>query len=149
PWRGVQYGCTTRAGGVSQGEWASLNLGTNTEDDPKRVAQNRSRLASRLPSEPLWLRQVHGADVVDADAGHSGVPVADAAITTKPDRVLAILTADCVPVVIADHGGRALGVAHAGWRGLSGGVLDATLRRLQERLPDATGWRAWVGPCIG
>lgn len=152
PWKGVRYGCTTRNGGVSKGPWASLNLGLNTQDDPEDVAKNRRLLTDSLPSEPLWLRQVHGIEVVDADAMPAPVsspPVADAAVTTTPGRVLAILTADCAPVVIADIDGHALGVAHAGWRGLAGGVLESLMAALHARCSDARGWRAWIGPCIG
>lgn len=153
PWRGVRYGCTTRRGGVSVGVWASFNLGMHTGDDPQAVRENRRRLAAALPAEPFWLEQVHGTQVADADAPqwHAGtsLPRADAAITSETGRVLAIMTADCVPVVMADIEGRVLGVAHAGWRGLAGGVLEATLAAMQQRLPAAVAWRAWVGPCIG
>lgn len=168
PWPRVHYGCTTRAGGVSDGAWASLNLAMHVGDDRESVVENRRRLAAELPAEPLWLDQIHGTRVVDADAlsallprhhrptaGNATVaesevaPRGDAAVTTRPDVVLAIMTADCVPVVIADLEGRGLGVAHAGWRGLAAGVLDTTLTALRAKLPDATGWRAWVGPCIG
>ncbi len=152
PWKGVRYGCTTRDGGVSKGPWASLNLGLNTQDDPQDVAENRRLLAQSLPSEPLWLKQVHGIEIVDADAvpaSASSPPVADASVTTTPGRVLAILTADCAPVVIADLDGKAVGVAHAGWRGLAAGVLDSLMVALNARCRDARGWRAWIGPCIG
>lgn len=179
-WHGVRYFCTTRSGGVSAAPYDSLNLGWHVGDDPANVHENRRRLRAMLPGEPLWLQQVHGADVVDADAGvvdgaaasarHGGVvasppaashihqavvpgftgePVADAAVTSRPGRVLAIMTADCLPVVIADVQGRALGVAHAGWRGLAGGVLEQTLAQLRRRCPQAQGWRAWIGPAIG
>ena len=161
-WPGVAYGCTTRQGGVSTAEWRSLNLGAHTQDDPDAVVENRRRLTSVLPGVPLWLTQVHGTSVFDADASEiieggllakkrvDGLePVADAAITTQPNRVLAIMTADCAPIVLADLEGRALAVAHAGWRGLAEGVLAATLEALAERLPQAVGWKAWVGPCIG
>lgn len=169
-WQGVRYGSTTRVGGVSAGSWAGLNLGMHTGDEPESVRENRRRLASSLPAEPLWLQQVHGIDVADADAdivgaeaGDTAAPgdetgaqggeltpvCADAAVTTRPGRVLAVLTADCAPVVIAETQGRALGVAHAGWRGLAAGVLEATLAKLRARVPGAPSWRAWVGPCIG
>lgn len=155
-WKQVRYGSTTRAGGVSSGEWGTLNLGMNTDDAPERVLENRRLLTAQLPAEPLWLRQVHGVEVCDADtwngdteSGVSEAPVADAAVTTTPGRVLAVLTADCAPVVIADAEGRALGVAHAGWRGLAAGVLDATLKALRTRVPGPAKWCAWVGPCIG
>ncbi|MFA7670356.1 MAG: peptidoglycan editing factor PgeF [Burkholderiaceae bacterium] len=153
PWEGVRYGTTTRHGGVSHGPWASFNLGLHTGDDPEAVKENRRRLAVDLPAAPFWLEQVHGTVVADADADVAFRPMqppprADAAITMQPGRVLAIMTADCAPVVIADLQGRALGMAHAGWRGLAGGVLEATVSALRDRLPAAV-WRAWVGPCIG
>ena len=171
-WPGVHYGCTTRHGGVSTAEWRSFNLGEHTQDDLDAVAENRRRLAAVLPGAPVWLSQVHGTQVFDADAtetardpssnergritgetksGHAegAPPVADAAVTTQANRVLAIMTADCAPVVLADVDGRALGVAHAGWRGLAAGVLAVTLEALMQRLPRAVAWRAWVGPCIG
>ena len=175
-WKGVRYGCTTRGGGVSSGPWKSLNLALHVGDDADAVHENRRRLAACLPGEPFWLEQVHGTDVIEVKdtsyirlvrqaASASGVsdspqgeqpweaadllrPRADAAITTCPGVVLAIMTADCIPVVMADSEGRALAVAHAGWRGLAAGVLEATLAALRLRLPQAT-WRAWVGPCIG
>jgi len=174
-WRGVRYGSTTRHGGVSSGPWESLNLGLRVGDDDKAVRENRRRLAASLPRVPFWLDQVHGRDVVEVNEARYGYvaavtspaslqqpatgdgyvgaehapPRADAAITTCPGVVLAIMTADCMPVVIADSEGRALGVAHAGWRGLAAGVLEATLGALRARLPQASAWRAWIGPCIG
>lgn len=148
-WKRVRYFCTVRQGGVSTGAYASLNLGMHTRDASGHVAENRRRLAQALPGEPLWLNQVHGVQVADADKEQAAgaVPTADAAITTKPNRVLAIMTADCLPVVIADTDGQALGLAHAGWRGLQGGVLETTLDRLRVKRPQAT-WRAWIGPAI-
>lgn len=166
PWPGVHYFCTTRVGGTSAGAWSSLNLGLRAGDDAARVALNRQALRARLPGEPAWLRQVHGADVFDADSGvviragadetaiclpsgrEGDVAAADASITTQPQTVLAIMTADCLPVVIASADGLALGVAHAGWRGLAQGVLENTLAALRRRLPGAAAWRAWVGPGI-
>ena len=151
-WPGIRYGCTQRyPGGVSQGPWEGLNLGSHVGDEPNAVAENRRRLRMLLPGEPLWLEQVHGSDVLDADAytGADPAPRADAAVTLLPHRVLAILTADCAPVVVADIDGRALGVAHAGWRGLAAGILERTVATLRQRLPHSRGWRAWVGPCIG
>ena len=155
PWTGVNYFCTTRAGGLSTGPWASLNMGVHTGDEAAHVSANRDRLRSALPAEPLWLKQVHGADVYDADAAFtvegpvsSQAPEADAAITTCANRVLAIMTADCLPVVLASTDGQALGVAHAGWRGLAAGVLEQTLQALRRRAPAQTSWRAWIGPAI-
>jgi YfiH family protein len=150
-WPGVRYFATTRAGGVSCGGFASFNLGAHTRDDPARVQENRRRLRGVLPGDPLWLDQVHGSEVLDADAwvaGSADAPRADAAVTTRPERVLAIMTADCLPVVLSDHGGMVLGVAHAGWRGLAGGVLEATVARMRAMCPGAGALRAWVGPAI-
>ncbi len=147
---GVHACVTTRAGGVSEGSCASLNLGPHVGDDPGSVAQNRVRLmqALRLPSPPLWLRQVHGTHVVV----HSGPaalatepPVADAAVSFLPGAVLAVLTADCLPVAFAARDGNAVGVAHAGWRGLVAGVLGATVSALRRDPGDLV---AWLGPGI-
>lgn len=155
-WPGVRYFCSTRQGGVSSGPWSSLNVGLHTDDDESHVLANRQKLRSRVPDDPLWLKQVHGTTVYDADClsgrplgGDALVPTADAAITTHPGTVLAIMTADCLPVVLASADGRALGVAHAGWRGLAAGVLERTLDALRARHRNAPGWRAWIGPAIG
>src|SRR5690606_20258690 len=136
------------SGGVSKGEWTSLNLGSNTADDPALVRENRARLTTLLPAQPYWLRQVHGADVVDADSEGSQLPQADAAVTTQKNRVLAVLTADCLPVVMSDEAATVLGVAHAGWRGLAAGVLEQTLIAMRRKQPAHTRLRAWVGPAI-
>lgn len=149
PWLGVRYFCSTREGGSSLAPWDSLNLGSHVGDAPQAVVQNRGVLRRALPAEPLWLEQVHGTEVCDADGwGGGGPPQADGAVTTRIDHPLAILTADCLPVVLADEGGRVLGVAHAGWRGLVAGVLENTLGRMQSKIPDGARWRAWIGPAI-
>lgn len=150
-WKGVRYFCTTRSGGVSSGALASLNLARHVRDDVANVDENRRRLAALLPTEPAWLEQVHGVQVFDADMPGDGGPCprADAAVTTMPNRVLAIMTADCLPVVIGDVDGVALGVAHAGWRGLAAGVLENTLEQLRQKHSGASAWRAWIGPAIG
>jgi len=150
PWDGVSYFCTTRRGGASAGPWSSFNLGLHTGDDRDHVMANRAALRAMLPAEPVWLDQVHGAEVCDADIARSaaGVPRADAAVTCAPGRVLAIMTADCLPVVLAGMDGRALGMAHAGWRGLAAGVLENTLEALRRRAAPGTAWRAWIGPAI-
>ena len=153
-WHGVQLFCTTRHGGVGEPPYDSLNLGLGTQDTPANVHENRRRLRQVLPNEPAWLKQVHGMRVVDADdpelfeLNHEP-PAADASVSTTPGRVLAVLTADCLSVVLADQAGSVIGVAHAGWKGLAAGVLEATLRLMQAKRPKATGWRAWVGPGIG
>ena len=144
---GVAAGTTTRDGGVSEGAFRSLNLGAHVGDDPAAVAANRRRLAERLalPSEPLWLNQVHGTRVVE-HTGSGPAPEADAAVTFAPGRVLAVLTADCLPVVLASRDGQRLGVAHAGWRGLAAGVLERTVEALGVPGRELV---AWLGPAIG
>lgn len=137
---------TTRAGGVSKGPWESLNLGDRCGDDPNAVRVNRDRLAALLPSEPLWLRQVHGVDVVDAKDSSNTLVEADAAVTSHPGQVLAILTADCLPVLLCDAEGTRIGAAHAGWRGLSKGIIEATVAAMQIAPGKLT---AWLGPAIG
>jgi len=136
---------TTRPGGVSKGPFASLNLGLRTGDDPQAVAANRDRLNSLLPQPPRWLRQVHGASVVEADA-LAGMPEADAGIARRPGTVCAVLVADCVPVLLADQAGTTVAIAHAGWRGLAGGVIENTTRRMAV---DPRGLIAYLGPGIG
>lgn len=150
-WPGARAFCSERAGGVSQEPYAGLNLGSHVGDDPQAVAENRARLRTRLPMEPCWLDQVHGIEVFDADAGAvpTHPPRADAAITRTPGRVLAVLTADCLPVVIVDDAATVLGVAHAGWRGLVGGVLESMLASMARAAGAAPGWKAWIGPAIG
>jgi YfiH family protein len=143
---------TLRAGGgVSTGAYASLNLAQHVGDDPAHVHANRAwlREAAQLPQEPLWLEQVHGIDVVpNAGSRATGAtpPRADAAVAFEPGRVCVVMTADCLPVVLADRAGTRIGVAHAGWRGLVGGVLEATIAAL--RTPPAE-LVAWLGPAIG
>ena len=154
PWRGVQLFCTTRWGGVGLAPYDNFNLGLGAGEDMQAVLRNRTILRTLLPSEPCWLKQVHGRNVVDADdalffsEGHQP-PEADAGVTQTPGRVLAILTADCLPVVLADLDGQVLGAAHAGWRGLAAGVLEHTLGAMQTKYPQARGWQAWIGPAIG
>jgi purine-nucleoside/S-methyl-5'-thioadenosine phosphorylase / adenosine deaminase len=142
---------TTRSGGVSAGAYAGLNLGDACGDDPASVAENRRRLAAFLPSPPIWLRQVHGADVVtldpaNVDAARITAPIADAAVTRERGVVLAAMIADCLPVLFSDRSGHAIGVAHAGWRGLARGVLENAVAALQL---DASEIVAWLGPAIG
>jgi hypothetical protein len=138
---------TLRAGGVSEGPYASLNLAAHVGDRAEAVAANRLLLreAAHLPGEPLWLEQVHGVEVVRHECQAAG-PRADAAVAFVPGRVCAVMTADCLPVVLADRGGTCIGVSHAGWRGLVGGVLQATIAALQVPAADL---HAWLGPAIG
>lgn len=141
---GVRAVFSTRTGGVSLGEFASLNLGTHVGDDPTRVAQNRARLRALLPAEPCWLEQVHGIEVVRADAPRSRH--ADAAVTDQPGAVCVVMVADCLPVLFCARDGSVVGAAHAGWRGLAGGVLEATIAAM-GCAPEAL--LAWMGPAIG
>jgi YfiH family protein len=136
---------TTRAGGVSGGAYASFNLGLRTGDDPRAISANRERLSAALPQSPSWLKQVHGNRVVDAD-DLGGIPEADAAVARQPDTVCAVLVADCIPVLLADRAGTVVAIAHAGWRGLAGGVIENTIERMS--LPPAE-ILAYLGPGIG
>jgi hypothetical protein len=144
---GVRVISTLRLGGTSEGPYASMNLAMHVGDAAVSVEANRRMLrrTARLPSEPMWLEQVHGTQVVVHD-GRSDVPRADAAMTRGRGRVCAVMTADCLPVVLADRAGSRVAVAHAGWRGLAQGVLEATVRALH--CPPAE-LIAWLGPAIG
>lgn len=135
---------TTRAGGVSEASWASLNLGDHVGDAPARVAANRARLRQRLPAEPGWLKQVHSARALEL--GPEPNPEADASFTREPGQVCAVLTADCLPVLFCDRAGSVVAAAHAGWRGLAGGVLEATVAAMQAPPAEII---AWMGAAIG
>lgn len=141
---------TTRVGGVSAAPWNSMNVGIAVGDDPAQVAANRARLAARLPAAPRWLRQVHGTRVIPhpetAPGDAVAPPEADAAWTSRSSVVCVVQMADCLPVLFASDDGTVVGAAHAGWRGLAAGVLEATVDALPvvpERL------HAWLGPAIG
>jgi YfiH family protein len=148
---------TTRAGGVSSGAHASLDLGGGASGgDARAVAENRRRVTQHLPAPAAWLQQVHGAHVLRVHAAPATVasqtqesealPVADAAVTDVPGVPLAVRVADCLPVFLAARDGSAVGVAHAGWRGLAAGVLERTLHALGRTPADTV---AWIGPGIG
>lgn len=143
---------TVRSGGVSSGPYGDasgqrgLNLGLHVGDSPHNVMANRSLLRDRVPSEPAWLTQVHGTDVVDA-AHVANASQADASFATQRGVVCAIMTADCLPVLLADAHGRVVGAAHAGWRGLAGGVLEHTVERMRKAGGEEL--HAWLGPAIG
>ncbi|MEQ8483281.1 MAG: peptidoglycan editing factor PgeF [Pseudomonadales bacterium] len=134
--------------GHSQGPFGTWNLADHVDDAPAAVAANRAALLSATGvSGVQWLQQVHGTAVVAADGETARqVPVADAAWTRQPGLAVAVLTADCVPVVLADRAGTVVGVAHGGWRGLVGGVIGALVAAMPV---PATGLVAWVGPAIG
>jgi YfiH family protein len=155
---GVGALVTTRAGGESAGSFGldggapgGLNLGDHVGDDPDAVRGNRARLAAAVPGPIRWLQQVHGTAVHDADAPWTGTapPVADAAVATRPGTVLAVMTADCLPILLADASGRAVGAAHAGWRGLAAGVAEAAVDAVRERAGREARLLAWLGPAIG
>lgn len=140
---------TRRIAGASKPPFDTFNLGSRCGDDPGAVEMNRAALIETLalPSTPYWLRQVHGIEVFDADGDTSnGEPEADAAVTHRAGVVLAVLTADCLPVIFRADGGSAVGVAHAGWRGLAAGVLEATVAALRVPPQELV---AWIGPAIG
>lgn len=139
---------TTRDGGVSTGPYAALNLGTSVGDDAAAVAENRRRLRAALPDEPVWLSQVHGAEVIDADA-RPLLPNADASIASLPGTVCAIQMADCIPVLFTDVRGSVVAAAHAGWRGLAAGVLANTINAMQARGATSGDILAYIGPGIG
>lgn len=138
---------TTRSGGVSRGVYASLNLAAHVDDDPQAVAANRAALreALALPAEPVWLHQVHGRGIVDADHAAADAE-GDGAVSGAPGTVCAVLTADCLPVLLCDRAGTRVAAVHAGWRGLAGGVIEAAVARMN--LPGSD-LMAWLGPAIG
>lgn len=136
---------TTREGGVSSGAYASLNLGLHVGDSPDAVLENRARLRACLPAEPLWLDQVHGVTVREAGC-ERGPVCGDAAIARRPGEVCGVMTADCLPVLLCDEAGSVVAAAHAGWRGLAAGVLEATVERMAVTPSKLI---AWLGPAIG
>jgi YfiH family protein len=143
----VRAAVTTRTGGVSRQPFDTFNLAAHVGDDLKAVTANRVRLreALQLPAEPVWLRQVHGVQVVDvANAGNE--PEADGGYATKPGAVCAVLTADCLPVLLCDRMGTRVAALHAGWRGLASGVIEAGVKALNVPGSELL---AWLGPAIG
>lgn len=141
---GIVAGCTIRTGGVSEGPYRSLNIGDHVGDDPAAVVENRRRFlaACELPNEPGWLNQVHGTRVViDPAAGDEG----DAALTRTPGVVCAVMVADCLPVLLCSDDGREVAAAHAGWRGLAGGILESTIAAFDAAPGQLS---AWLGPAI-
>jgi polyphenol oxidase len=141
----VHAATTLRSGGISAAPYDTLNLALHVGDDPQSVRHNRRRLREvlNLPAEPVWLEQVHGVEVVTLEKIPLS-PRADAAVSFEPDRVCVVMTADCLPVLFCSRDGRRVGAAHAGWRGLVGGVLEETV----EALGDPGELLAWLGPAI-
>lgn len=136
---------TTRRGGASKPSFESFNLGIHVGDDPAAVARNRELLRAHVPFEPFWLEQVHGVAVADADHD-AALPLADAALSRKPGRICVVTTADCLPVLLCERGGSVVAAAHAGWRGLAGGVLEATVAAMGTHVGEIM---AYLGPAIG
>jgi polyphenol oxidase len=141
---------TTRLGGVSLKPYDSLNLGDHVNDDSIHVARNRQLLSDFLPTEPVWLKQVHGTRVIDA-ALSSCVESADASFTLKKEVVCVTMTADCLPVLLCDVEGTVVAAIHAGWRSLCDGVIEATVKAMlgQNSALQANQLMAWLGPAIG
>ena len=135
---------TTREGGVSEAPFDSLNLGDHVDDRPEAVAENRRRLTEPFSIKPAWLQQVHGIVVAHADP--AVVATADASWTDTPGIACAAMTADCLPALFCDRAGTRVAAAHAGWRGLAAGVLEATLDHLDTAPADVL---VWLGPAIG
>lgn len=139
---------TTRNGGVSIGPYASFNLADHVDDDPQAVAENRKLLRQRvpdLPTDPLWLKQVHGIDCIAVETGSSGME-ADASWSHTPGKVCAVLTADCLPLLLCDESGSVVSAVHAGWQGLAKGVIEAAVKTLPVPPQNLL---AWMGPAIG
>jgi YfiH family protein len=141
---GIKSCVTTRSGGVSQAPFDSFNLGDHVDDDPRAVAANRLRLTSELHIEAAWLKQVHGVAVAEADP--TQVVEADASWTATPGIACTIMTADCLPALFCNRAGTQVAAAHAGWRGLAAGVLEAAADSLDAAPEDIM---VWLGPAIG
>ncbi len=136
---------TTRLGGISAAPYDSLNLGLHVGDDPVRVNRNRQSLAPFMPSEPVWMEQVHGVEVANADLAACRV-VADASVAKQRGSVCVVMTADCLPVLLCDEAGTVVAAAHAGWKGLAAGVIESTVKEMGVA-PQSL--MAWLGPAIG
>ncbi len=140
----VHAGTSLRMGGVSQPPYATLNLALHVGDDPAAVYKNRKRLG--LPREPVWLQQVHGNTVINAADFSGRIPEADGAYSRQPGVICAVMTADCLPVLLCDRRGGGVAAVHAGWRGLLAGVIEAGVEKLAVAGDQLL---AWLGPAIG
>jgi YfiH family protein len=149
---GIRHGFFTRRGGVSDGIYAGLNVGTGSSDDPDRVAENRRRVSAWLgvrPGRLVTVHQVHSPDAIAVDAPFPGErPKADAMVTDKPGLALGVLAADCGPVLYADPEARVIGAAHAGWKGALTGVLEATVEAMERLGAERGRIAAVLGPSI-
>ncbi|QOJ24481.1 MAG: peptidoglycan editing factor PgeF [Gammaproteobacteria bacterium] len=140
---------TTRSGGVSRGAndvYASLNLGAHVHDDVAHVARNRAILRRYIPNDPKWLKQVHGTSAVWIDETEAATPEGDAVLSRTQGTVCAVMVADCLPVFLCDKAGTMVGIVHAGWRGLAGGIIEQSVAAMQG---DCGSLMAWLGPAIG
>lgn len=151
---GIRHGFFTREGGVSEGLFASLNCGFGSGDDAARVAENRTRAAARLmvaPDRLVTCYQIHSAEAVAVETPwrREAAPRADGMVTTTPGLALAVLAADCAPVLLADATGGVIGTCHAGWRGALTGIVDSTIQEMRRRGARLERIVAVVGPCIG
>lgn len=151
--KNVRAFSTVRHGGVSESPYQGddtgkngLNFGMHVGDSPLAVKKNRAILREELPAEPVWLNQVHGTTVVNGE-NVTGVPDADASFAEKKGIVCTIMTADCLPVLLCDRAGTVVAAAHAGWRGLAGGVLENTIAVMRGKTDSEI--MAWLGPAIG
>ncbi len=147
---GVRAVSTTRTGGTSSGPYASLNLGCHVGDRTEAVRQNRARLAAKLDlaEQPRWLNQVHGTRIVRVEDVSEPVP-ADGTIASGIQGVCAIMTADCLPVLLCDHAGAHVAAVHGGWRGLAAGILETAIAEFGSRGVQPADMLCWLGPAIG
>jgi polyphenol oxidase len=153
---GVAALASTRHPGFSESPWAGLNLGTHVGDNPSSVRRNRQAFSQALEgARPVWLNQVHGVDIVNADEVAAApaldvVPAADACWTDRPGLACVVMVADCLPVLFAHRQGGFVAAAHAGWRGLAAGVLVQTVQTLcRASACEPSAFKAWLGPAIG
>ena len=145
---GIRAFFTTRAGGVSEGPYASLNLGLHVGDDVMAVTTNRHEVNAMLPAPPIWLNQVHGVAVAELTSNmcDGRTPIADAVVTSLAKQPCAVLVADCLSILLCDCAGARVGAAHAGWRGLAAGVIEHTVHTMHTPPSELM---AWLGPAIG
>ncbi len=145
---------TCRAGGVSSGPWGDadgimgLNVAPHTGDVGACVRMNRAIVAQLVPADPVWMKQVHGTNVVDADQAE-GEPEADAAVSTTPGVVCTVMVADCLPVLMTDEKGTVVAAVHAGWKSLAAGIIQKTAAAMREKAGKDARLIAWLGPRIG
>ncbi len=140
----IKAGTSLRSGGVSLPPYASLNLGDHVGDDPAAVAENRQRL--NLPTEPIWLKQIHSTHIADASHGVPGQIEADGSYTNQPHIICTVLTADCLPLLICNKQGTQVAAVHAGWRGLATGIIEAAVEKFTDSPRELL---IWLGPAIG